>query len=64
LKSEIVSEVHYPIPGHLQKAVSSLPRTKLPVTEKVVHEILSLPIYPKLTENQVVQICDTIKKFR
>ena len=62
-KHEIPSEIHYPLPGHLQKAVPPAYRTSLPVTEKIVQEILSLPMHPQLTEEQVTFIGTTVKKF-
>jgi dTDP-4-amino-4,6-dideoxygalactose transaminase len=38
--------IHYPIPLHLQRAYAS----DFPVTERVAAEILSLPMFPELTE--------------
>jgi len=35
---------------------------KLPVTEKAAREILSLPMYPELTEDQIIYIADAIKE--
>ncbi len=52
---EIGTGIHYPVPIHLQKAY--LGRLKgaerLPVTERVANEILSLPMYPELPEADV-----------
>ena len=62
-KHGVHSEIHYPVPGHLQKAVPLSYRTSLPVTEKIVQEILSLPMHPKLKEEQVAFIGNTIKRF-
>ena len=47
---------HYPVPIHLQKAYAELGyrRGVLPVTEKVAHEVLSLPFYPELTSEEMV----------
>jgi dTDP-4-amino-4,6-dideoxygalactose transaminase len=44
--------IHYPIPLHLQKAYANFPYKKgdFPVTERVAAEILSLPMFPELTE--------------
>lgn len=56
LKSRGISTgIHYPIPLHLQPCFRHLPtagRGKLPVTEKLVNRILSLPIFPELTDEQ------------
>lgn len=47
--------IHYPIPIHLQKAFKELGYRKgdFPITEKVCKEVLSLPMYPELTEKQI-----------
>jgi dTDP-4-amino-4,6-dideoxygalactose transaminase len=41
-------KVHYPLAIHQQAAFADLPPPHLPVTERVVHEILSLPVSPEL----------------
>lgn len=52
--------IHYPIPLHLQKAYTTLSYKKgdLPVTERVAAEILSLPMFPGLTEGMQVRIAE------
>lgn len=57
--------IHYPIPAHLQKAYSFLGYKKgdLPVTEALVDRILSLPMYPELTNDQVDLVISSIKEF-
>jgi dTDP-4-amino-4,6-dideoxygalactose transaminase len=35
----------------------------LPVTEKYSREILSLPMYPELSEEQIQFVCDAVKEF-
>ncbi len=57
--------VHYPIPIHLQRAFEYLGyRTgDFPVAEKLACEVLSLPIYPELTRQQVEYICEKISDF-
>ncbi len=61
----IQTGIHYPIPLHLQKAYSYLNHKEgsFPVAEKQAKEILSLPIYPELSEEKVAYICDKIKEF-
>ena len=51
----IATGIHYPIPVHLQPACRDLGYTKgdLPQTEQAAQEILSLPMYPELTEAQL-----------
>ncbi len=60
----IASTVYYPVPMHLQPMYASLGVRKgeLPVAEKAAEEVLSLPIYPELTAEQINRISDTIKE--
>ena len=57
--------MHYPIPVHLQEAWRSCGGEDLylPVTEKITQEILSLPMYPELTFDEVDYICSCVKEF-
>jgi dTDP-4-amino-4,6-dideoxygalactose transaminase len=57
--------VHYPIPLHLQPAYKKLGLKKgsFPVSEKLAGEILSIPIYPELTDGQLSYIVDNVKGF-
>lgn len=57
--------IHYPIPVHLQKSFSEYKycQGKLKNTEKIAQEILSLPIYPELTEEKVNFVIKQIKNF-
>jgi len=54
----IASGIHYPVPGHLQKAMAHLgyQAGDFPVTERIVGEILSLPMYAELTDEQISYI--------
>ena len=47
--------VHYPLPPHRQPAYKHLaiPDEALPVTNRVAEEILSLPMYPELSPDQI-----------
>lgn len=64
-KRGIDTKVHYPIPIHLQKAAKSLGYKKgdFPITEKQSQNILSLPIYPELKNQEVLHICGNILNF-
>jgi dTDP-4-amino-4,6-dideoxygalactose transaminase len=61
----IGSAIHYPTPIHLQPASISLGYSKgsFPMVERLSSQMLSLPIYPELTNNEVELIIDTIEKF-
>ncbi len=65
LNNGIQTLIHYPVPVHLQSAYKDLnikPGT-LPVTEKYADEILSLPMYPELTDDDVFYVADKINEF-
>jgi len=61
----IGSGIHYPVANHQQPAITKLysdvPR--LPKTEAIVREILSLPIYGELLTEDVDYVCDTVLDF-
>lgn len=66
LKSyDIDTGIHYPIPLHLQKAYAYLGYRKgdFPNAEKYADEILSLPMYPELTEEQIEYVAHHIWTF-
>lgn len=58
-------DVYYPLPLHLQSAYSSLGYKEgdLPAAERYAKEVLSLPIYPSLSERDVARVAQTIKEF-
>lgn len=57
--------MHYPVPIHLQEAWRrySGGELSLPVTEKITKEILSLPMFPELSAEEVTYICDSVREF-
>lgn len=57
--------IHYPVPVHLQKPFMEFGSGEgsLPVTERVVNEILSLPMYPELKPEQIEQVIGEILRF-
>lgn len=57
--------VHYPVPVHMQPAYSSRAGSagQLPVTEKVAREILSLPMFPQLSDDSVKRVSSSIGRF-
>ena len=64
-KHNIATGIHYPIPVHLQQAwiAAGYSNGSLPVTESASQEILSLPMYPELTVDQVHYICQSVKDY-
>lgn len=58
----VATGMHYPRPVHLQPAYADLGYREgdFPIAERLAREMLSLPIYPELTEAQQRQICDAL----
>lgn len=59
----IAAGVHYPVPLHLQKAYEDLGIREgaFPVAEKAAKEIVSLPMYPELTDEMVDEVIAAVK---
>jgi dTDP-4-amino-4,6-dideoxygalactose transaminase len=58
LEHGVQTQIHYPIPPHLQAAYAELgmSRGRFPIAERIHDEVLSLPIGPHLAEEQVVAV--------
>ncbi|MBN1481261.1 DegT/DnrJ/EryC1/StrS family aminotransferase [candidate division KSB1 bacterium] len=61
----IGSQIHYPVPCHLQQAYEFLgvQEGALPLTEACAATVLSLPNYPELTDEEVLYVCDVLNNF-
>lgn len=59
----IETQIHYPTPAHLQPAYAGLGYAKgsFPITERYSEEILSLPLYPELREEEVTEVARELK---
>jgi dTDP-4-amino-4,6-dideoxygalactose transaminase len=57
--------IHYPIPPHLQKALSFLNYKvgDFPIAEELSNTMLSLPMWPGITKNDIELVCNEIKSF-
>jgi dTDP-4-amino-4,6-dideoxygalactose transaminase len=64
-EKDIATGLHYPLPLHMQTAYKHLGYTQgaFPVTERAAQRLLSLPMYPELTPEQIKYVTDTIKEF-
>ena len=65
-REDIFCGIHYPVPIHLQDAYGYLDyaRGNFPVAEKCADQIVSLPMFPELTEEQVRRVAQEIKRSR
>jgi dTDP-4-amino-4,6-dideoxygalactose transaminase len=59
----IQTVIHYPIPPHKQKALFEWNDLSFPITEKIHDEVLSLPISPVLTAEEVDYIISVLNKY-
>jgi dTDP-4-amino-4,6-dideoxygalactose transaminase len=57
--------IHYPVPVHLQPAYASLGHRAgdFPVAERQAARVLSLPMFPELTEEQIVRVGEAVRAF-
>jgi len=62
-KNGVQALIHYPIPPHKQSAYKELNEMCLPITEKVHREVLSLPISPVMTEEEVEKVIDLLNNY-
>jgi dTDP-4-amino-4,6-dideoxygalactose transaminase len=59
------TNIHYPVPVHLQPAYRgrvALGPSALPRTEQAAGEVLSLPMYPQLSDRQIERVCSAVSE--
>jgi dTDP-4-amino-4,6-dideoxygalactose transaminase len=63
--SGIDSDIHWPEPPHLQPAFAALGYRSgsLPVTERLCDEVLTLPMFPEMTDEEVERVCAALREF-
>jgi dTDP-4-amino-4,6-dideoxygalactose transaminase len=58
----IETQIHYPVPCHLQTPYRRFATRPLPVTEESANDILSLPMFPHMSDDRVTRVCDAISQ--
>ena len=62
-QNNIQTVIHYPVPPHKQKAFLEWNSSSYPITEKIHDEVLSLPMSPVLTEDEISFIIDVLNQY-
>ena len=57
----VETQIHYPIPCHQQAPYQRFADRPLPAAERCAGEVLSLPMFPHMTDGQVAQVCDAVQ---
>ena len=61
----IKTDIHYPVPDHRQPAFAAFASAaNLPVTEYLAQHILTLPLFPELTDHEVERVCNALASYR
>ncbi|HPN52533.1 MAG TPA: DegT/DnrJ/EryC1/StrS family aminotransferase [Anaerolineaceae bacterium] len=59
----IQTVIHYPIPPHKQEAYKELAHLSLPITEQIHRQVISLPLSPFLTKEQIAYVIDVVNAW-
>lgn len=62
-KNGVETLIHYPIPPHHQKAYHEWNKLYYPITEKIHSEVLSLPISPVMTSDEINKVIELINNY-
>src|SRR5690554_5770753 len=63
LKNNIETLIHYPIPPHKQQAMKAFSHLSLPITEQIHNQVLSIPISPVLTDDQISKVINVLNNY-
>ncbi len=55
--------IHYPVPPHRQKALPELHSLQLPITEQLHREVVSIPLHPALTQQEIHTILTVLNRY-
>jgi len=63
LDNDIETSIHYPIPPHKQNAYMEWKDLVLPISEKIHNEVLSLPVSPVMTKEEIERVVKIINEY-
>ena len=63
LEHGVETQIHYPIPPHHQRCYAEWADVKLPITERIHREVLSLPCNQTMTDGEACQVADLLNAF-
>lgn len=63
LENGVQTLIHYPIPPHKQEAYKEWNELSFPITEKIHEEVLSLPVSPVMTDEEVHTVIEVLNAF-
>lgn len=64
MDNEIQTLIHYPIPPHKQECYQKWNILNLPITEQIHNEVLSLPLSPIITKEELKKVCAVINEWK
>lgn len=63
LKNNIETLIHYPIAPHKQQAMKTFSHLSLPITEQIHNQVLSIPISPVLTDDEISKVINVLNNY-
>ena len=60
----VASDIHYPIPDHRQKVMAGRPVPSLPVTEALAGQVLTLPCFPEMTDDEIHHVAMSVNAWK
>ncbi|KPK41027.1 MAG: aminotransferase [Phycisphaerae bacterium SG8_4] len=64
LDNEIQSHIHYPVPPHKQQCYRDYNSLSLPIAERLANEVLSLPMSPVMSEEDVQRVARIVSDWK
>jgi dTDP-4-amino-4,6-dideoxygalactose transaminase len=63
IDNQIQTVIHYPIPPHHQLAYKELSNSTYPISEKIHNEVISIPISPVMTDEEVKYVIEVLNRY-